>query len=151
MLKTHKEYVYDSIPETPVAEYRVSINDVIQFRLYANDGFKIIDLASGTSAGTTNASANAVSRGSFISYLVQENGAVRLPIIDEVVILGLTKEEAESVLEEAYSAYYKQPYVQLEITNKRVIIFTGNGGNASVIPLTNTNTTLMEAVALQVE
>ena len=37
--------------------------------------------------------------------------------------------------------------MQLTLTNQRVIVFPGDGSDAKVIPLVNSNTTLMEAIA----
>jgi polysaccharide export outer membrane protein len=48
-----------------------------------------------------------------------------------------------------YSKYYNNPFVQIEVSNMRVIIL-GKGtetGSASVITLANPNTTLFEALA----
>src|SRR5688572_754950 len=42
---------------------------------------------------------------------------------------------------------YVEPFVTLRITNKRVIVFPGNGGGAKVLPLSNNNTTVLEAIA----
>ena len=43
---------------------------------------------------------------------------------------------------------YNNPFVQVKITNRRVIVFTGNGSDAKVVNLQNDNTTLMEVIAL---
>lgn len=150
MLKTPKGYEFDSIPMSPTQEYKLAPNDVISFRLFANDGFKVIDLAAGTaigsqSGGTANAR-NTIS-GNFISYLIRPDSITRLPMLGDLKLAGYTKLEAEMVLEKAYSKYYVRPYVQLQITNKRVIVFPGNGADAQVIGLQNNNTTLLETLA----
>jgi polysaccharide export outer membrane protein len=72
---------------------------------------------------------------------------IKLPLLGRVVVAGLTVKEAEKLLEEKYSVLYVDPYVSLKITNKRIIIFPGNGGSARVLNLTNNNTTIMEAIA----
>ena len=46
-----------------------------------------------------------------------------------------------------YSREYQEPFIQVSITNQRVIVFPGNGSDAKVIPLLNANTTLMEVIA----
>ena len=60
----------------------------------------------------------------------------------------MTIREAEFMLEEKFAEYYKKPFVMLNITNQRVIVFPGKGGDAKVIQLANNNTTLLEALAL---
>ena len=70
-----------------------------------------------------------------------------MPLIGKVLIAGLTVKEAEKLLEEKYSNTYVDPFVTLRISNKRVIVFPGNGGQAKVLPLANNNTNVMEALA----
>ena len=149
MLKTPRDFQFDSIPMAPKVDYVIAPNDLFSFRLFANDGFKVIDLAAGTTADPTGAN-NLTNRGlgqSFISYLVRQDGMSRLPMLGDVQIAGLTKLEAEMNLEEAYAKYYVNPYVQVQIQNQRVFVFPGNGADAKVIELRNNNTTLLEAIA----
>ena len=148
MLKTPKGYVFDSIPMNPSREYKLAPNDIIEFRLYANDGFKVIDLSAGTIAGNQGGAAvrNQIA-GSFINYLIRPDSIARLPMLGDIKLAGYTKLEAEMALEKAYSKYYVSPYVQITITNQRVIVFPGNGADATVVPLTNNNTTLLESIA----
>jgi polysaccharide export outer membrane protein len=61
---------------------------------------------------------------------------------------GYTIIEAEKVLEEKYAVYYVKPYINLKITNKRVIVFPGQAGAAKVLSIANNNTTILEALAL---
>jgi polysaccharide biosynthesis/export protein len=140
MLKTKRSYKYANIPQTPLQEYRISANDVIDFKIFSNDGFRLVDVTGDQSP------AGGVGRSS--TYKVEFDGAVKLPILDYVPLKGMTIREAEAFLEEKYSVYYKSPYILLSVTNRRVIVFPGNEGAARVLPLTNDNTTLMEALAL---
>jgi len=73
---------------------------------------------------------------------------IKLPIIGRTKLAGLTIREAELMLEEKYAEFYNKPFVMLNVTNRRVIVFPGTGSDASVINLTNNNTTLLEALAL---
>jgi polysaccharide export outer membrane protein len=70
-----------------------------------------------------------------------------LPVVGEVTILGLTIKQAEDSLKKLFSKHYLDPFVQLKVTNKRVIVFPGEGGQAKVIYLKNNNTTIMEIIA----
>lgn len=144
MLKTNHEYVFDSIPKDPTSVYRLAPNDILELRIYANDGFLIIDISSGTSE--SNRTNQQVGR-NFITYLIEDNGEVKLPMLDYVSLSGLTIKEAQDKLEELYAEFYINPYVQLNVVNKRVIVFPGSGGSAQVIQLTNNNTTLIETIA----
>lgn len=139
MLKTPDNFVYDKLSDSvSSSDYKVSPNDLIQFRILSNNGFKLIDL-------TNNSSSN--NFGGSIDLTVESNGEIKMPSIGRVNVFGLTLRELESFLEEKYSKLYQDPYVTAKVTNKRVIIFPGNGGQAKVNLLTNNNTSIMEAIA----
>jgi polysaccharide export outer membrane protein len=143
MLTTGKDYKYAKTPDSSrVSEYKISPNDILEFNLYSNDGFKLIDL---TSLNTANSTYRMTSE---LAYLVETDGNVKLPIIGRKKLSGLTIREAELMLEDCYSAFYVKPFVLMTITNKRVIVFPGSPGDAKTIPLLNNNTTLLEAIAL---
>jgi polysaccharide export outer membrane protein len=52
-----------------------------------------------------------------------------------------------NLLEEKYSVIYKEPFILLNVTNRRAFVFIGRG-NAQVIALPTENTTLIEVIAL---
>ena len=140
MLRTGKHFQYSKFPESSVIEeYKIAPNDELSFRLFTNDGEKIIDPISGS---------NNLSRANNLTYLVEFDGKIKLPIFGRIPISELTIREAEKMLEGKYSSFYNNPFVQLRVTNNRVIIFPGGrGGNSKVLTLSNTNTTLFEALA----
>ena len=145
MLKTPKNYVFDTPPDKPIDEYIISVNDILQFRLFANDGFQLIDIAAGQ-AGL--GAQQAIAARSNINYVVQADSLARLPILGNVNIVGKTIVEAEAFLQEEYAKFYVEPFVIINITNKRVIVFPGTGSSAQVVSLSNNNTTLIEVLAL---
>ncbi|HET6243607.1 MAG: polysaccharide biosynthesis/export family protein [Bacteroidetes bacterium] len=146
MLRTKKDFKY-SIPtdSTQLAEYKISSNDLIDFRIFTNDGFKLIDLTSLSESGN----AASVTRTRFSQeYLVEHDGMMKLPILGRLDVKGMTIREAEKFLEEKYSEFYIKPFILMNVINRRVIVFPGQHGAARVIPLNNNNTTLIEALAL---
>lgn len=145
MLKTPKGYVFDTPPDKPIDEYIISVNDILQFRLFANDGFQLIDIAAGQ-GGTANQQALAAR--SNINYVVQADSLARLPILGNINIVGKTIVEAEAFLQAEYAKFYVEPFVILTISNKRVIVFPGTGSSAQVVNLSNNNTNLIEVLAL---
>lgn len=146
MFKTPKDYEFD-VPETLTdEEYKISPGDIIQFTLYANNGFMIIDLSS-LGAGSSSAKNRVDNRTLNVHYFVQDDGYVKLPSLLMTKLAGLTVFEAEAFLEEKYSKYYIDPFVILRVTNRRVIVSTGGGGTSKVVTLKNVNTRLIEALA----
>lgn len=141
MLRTGSGYEYTQVPTTPQLEYKIANNDIIEFRIFSNNGFKLIDL---TNFSTSMGGAGRIT----LEYLVEHDGMIKLPIVGRIKIAGMTIREAELMLEKIYSVHYNHPFVMMSVSNQRVIIFPGAGGNARVIQLTNNNTTLLEALAL---
>ena len=137
MLKTPRGYQYARFPDSTVNKtYQISKDDVLSLRMYSNDGFKPIRIGvEGSGAGTAS-----------LSYKVQSNGNVKIPILGEFKISGISLKEAELLIEKRLAQYYKDPFVILEILNKRVYLFT-SGSNAQVVNLPNDNTTLFEVLA----
>lgn len=141
MFKTPKNYAYDKMPENVDNEYVIAPNDVISFRLFTNNGFRLIDV--------TNENMQQVQQLNIgINYTVEYDGIVNLPIIGRVEIQGKTLREAELFLEEKYEEVYIDPFIMLNVINRRVTVFPGNGGNGIVITLENNNVNLLEALAL---
>lgn len=132
----------DTIPMQPSGDYKISVDDKLTFSMATNDGAKIIESMSGINSGGGGGGGQSGSE-----YVVRSSGMVELPILGDVKVEGLTVAQCEDTLQELFSKEYQDPFVQVRITNQRVIVFPGNGSDAKVIPLLNSNTTLMEAIA----
>jgi polysaccharide export outer membrane protein len=148
MLKTDKDYEFapiDSMNESK-GDYVIDVNDIVQMRFFTNNGLKVLDISSATEGGAGQA--QMFNPNNTLSYVIQNDSLVRLPVIGLTNIVGLTIREAEIRLQSMYSEYYIDPFIQLSVTNKRVVVFPGNGGAAEVIYLQNNNTTLMEVIGL---
>jgi polysaccharide biosynthesis/export protein len=138
MLKTPKGYAYDELVDSLAQkDYRVAPNDEILYFVFTNDGFKLIDLATQVNTGFKAS----------INTIVETDGMIKMPLVGRVFVEGLTIKELQLLLEEKYAEFYVKPYVEVRVSNKRVIVFPGSGGSAKVLPLTNNNTSVMEALA----
>lgn len=142
MFKTPKDYAFDTVSDTIERQFKIQPNDILNFKMFSNDGFKMIDLINENQTNLVSAS-----RINF-DYPVNPNGKAKLPVIGWVKMEGLTVREAEMLLEEKYATYYQHPFVLLTVSNRRVVVFPGGGGDAKVIGLENSNTTLLEVLAL---
>lgn len=140
MFQTPDDFAYDTPSEVQNSEYVISANDILSFRLFTNNGFKLIDV--------TNENMQQVQQLNIgIEYLIEYDSIVNLPIIGRVKIAGKTLREAELFLESLYEEVYIDPFIMLDITNRRVTIFPGNEGLGRVITLENNNVMLLEALA----
>jgi polysaccharide biosynthesis/export protein len=141
MLRTPPDFEYSAFDETTIQpEYRLAPNDKLYFRLFTNDGERLVD--------PINPMVQQI-RDDQQVYTIEFDGLVKIPILGRVTLGGLTVREAERYLENQFASYYNRPFVQLRVTNNRVIVFPGGrGGTSSVVYLENSNTTLFEALAL---
>jgi polysaccharide biosynthesis/export protein len=141
MMKTPKDYNF-AVPKDSVSpEYQIQPNDILDFRIFTNDGFKLIDLTS------LNVASNSVNLNTSYEYSVEFDGKVKLPMLGRISISGLTLRQAEFMLEQKYADYYIKPFIILKITNKKVYVFSGNSESANIVPLTNDETNIFQALA----
>jgi polysaccharide export outer membrane protein len=141
MMKTPKGYQFDIPKDSVSPEYRIQPNDIIDFRIFTNDGFKLIDLTS------LNVASNSVNINTSLDYTVEFDGKVKLPMLGRTAISGLTLRQAEFMLEEKYSDYYIKPFIILKIINKKVFVFSGNSEKANIVILANDETNVVQALA----
>ena len=146
LFKSAPGFEYSAISQTTVSDYKIASNDELSIQLYPNGGERLLSISTGISSDDNNRYLNQTRN--TITYRVKSSGTVELPEIGEIVLAGLTLEEAELSIEKAYSDNYHNPYVLLNVTNNRVLVFPGEAGQASVITLENKNTTVLEALAL---
>jgi len=138
-------FQYDSIPLGPLNEHKICAGDRFSFSFSTNNGEKIIF----GSSGVSNPSNTSTGNNPIINqdYLVQLDGHVELPLIGKIKVEGLTTETLEENLELLLSKDYLLPFVQIRLTNERVVIFPGQN-SGQVINLQNSNTSLIEVIAM---
>lgn len=141
MFRTPKDYNYDAQVKDTTEEYRIAANDAISFRLFTNNGLKLVDVTESNAQMFQQ-----LNQG--ITYLVEHDGQVNLPIIGRVNVAGMTIRESEFFLEEKYDEVFIDPFLLLNVINRRITIFPGSGGDGVVITLQNNNIKLLEALAL---
>lgn len=133
----------DSLPLAPKEDYRISKNDKFTFTISTNQGQKVVERMSGLGGQGSSGQQQTQQ----IQFLVRSNGMTNLPVVGDLYVQGLTVRNLEDTLKRLFSLEYQEPYVQVQLTNQRVLVFPGSGGEARVVPLVNSNTTLMEAIA----
>lgn len=139
--------------------YVIQSNDYLDVKVYTNRGERILDpngeLPFGNPGGLrgTARTGGAGQQGGATSggaeFMVQDNGIVKLPMVEYVKVSGYTLLEADSVLQIAYSQYYEQPFVVTRVTNNRIIVLGAvGGGGGQIIPMSNDNMNLIEVLAI---
>ncbi|MFM7054613.1 MAG: polysaccharide biosynthesis/export family protein [Bacteroidota bacterium] len=151
VFKLPNKYEFASDSSYNVTNYKIAPFDKLSVRVLVNNGSRLLDLSAGVSnvevSGTGGGTGGVA--GSIMDELkVDSDGGVRLPLVGNVGVGGFTIDQAEKLIEDKYSKYYVDPFVVVKVTNRRVIIFSGNGGAAQVVTLVNEKTTLIEALAM---
>ena len=147
MFRTDRDFVFDEWSDAKDEGYTLAPNDRLQLQLYSNNGQRLMAMTAGSlEDGRVNNLLQNQQRGLF-SYRVEPDGTVDLPEVGSLHLQGLTLEEAEVAIEEAYESEYVDPYAMLQVVNNRVLVFPGEAGQATVITLQNQNTSVIEALA----
>lgn len=147
MFKTQKNYPYDDFSKISSSrEYKIGLNDLLEIQIIPNKGSSLIE--GGGGSDQTNGGSNSEIQNKAFSTVVEFDGTTKLPMLGRIQMKDLSVREAELMLEERLKQFYVDPYVTIKITNKRIVIFPGEAGNARVINLQNQNTTILEALAL---
>ena len=123
--------------------YVVQKNDYLTLQIFSNNGERLIDPNTDVAkpAGASNQTS-----GNSIHYLVDASGIVKFPLVGEMKLEGLTIRQAEEIVQKEFSKFFKESFVIIGYTNKRVIVLGAPGGQ--VIPLTNANVKVAEILAL---
>lgn len=77
-------------------------------------------------------------------YLVNELGSIEFPLLGKVQVKGLTTVEAATLIKEKLSYYYKDLFVNVNLSG-RVYCIIGNNGNS--LSVSNERLTVFEALS----
>jgi polysaccharide export outer membrane protein len=139
-----ENFQYDSLPLKPSQDYVIGPGDRFNFVFSTNKGEKLITGLSGVK-GVDGQSFYQSSN--IQDYLVRTDGTAELPVIGVIKVQGMTITNLKDTLTKILMKDYIDPFVQIRLTNQRVIVFNGRG-RAQVVVLGNLNTTLLEVLAL---
>ncbi|PKP03101.1 MAG: hypothetical protein CVU11_09540 [Bacteroidetes bacterium HGW-Bacteroidetes-6] len=115
--------------------------DELKVLVLSNQGEKLLDPLSAGIQGSSSASAP-------VTYVVDVEGMVELPLVGRILVAGKTTSQCESELKTIYTQSVVDPFVQISVVNKRAFFLTGSSSQtATVVPFLNTNTTLMDVIA----
>jgi polysaccharide biosynthesis/export protein len=118
------------ISDSTIEHFQLKPYDAITLDVFTKDGERLIDPDFELADRSIQ---NVDALKPKLNFLIQQDGKVRLPMVGEVTLAGYTLREAEIFLQQEYSAYYQDPYVNLDFGNKRVVLLGALG--SKVIPL----------------
>jgi polysaccharide export outer membrane protein len=155
-------YEYFSVGQQTLDQYTIVRGDLLTLRIFSREGFDLIDVlpnetgggssglalggAGGGGAGGGGGGAGGGGGGqNVINYLVEQDGYVELPLFGRTMVLGMTENELEDLIEEKCRSIFIEPFAILQVTNRRAFVFKGD--DADVISLNQGPTTLLEVIA----
>lgn len=124
--------------------YIIQKNDYLTLKVFSNKGERFIDPNPDLTG--QGASSKDQQKSEEIHYLVDVNGMVKFPMVEELKLEGLTLRQAEAIAQKEYSIFFKEAFVLLSFVNKRVIVLGAPGGQ--VISLISQSTRVAEVLAL---
>ena len=142
LFRETKDFYYYEMTDLKQQEHVVMHGDFITFNITPQKGLMLIDMATGG-----NAQMQMMMQGGMAQYFVRNDGTVDLPILGEVSVSGMKRLEVEKMLKEKYAAIFVDPFLIINISNRRAFVFAGLG-KAQVVPLPRENTNLAELLAL---
>ncbi len=143
--------------------YLIQKGDYVEIRLYTNKGEIIMNpkADANTLGGGNNLNLQQIQQPlqvgqaggivgnqyplDFPTFLVQQDGNVKVPIIGYVALENLTLNQADSLLEKKFNPIYTDAFVRTRYSNKRVIVFKGQAG--VIYPLRQEKMNLIEILA----
>ena len=139
-----KDYQFFELAKKQIDEYVVQTGDQFSLQAYSRDGFRLSDVLGGIS-GAVQGGQQVGQQVGGMTYLVDNEGFAKLPIIGEFYVKGYTETELERILAEKYSNLFVDPYIVLTVSNRRVFVYKGS--TASVVTLNLAPTNLFEVIA----
>ncbi len=149
MFKTPKDgtFKFDSLQMEPANEYKIGPGDRFFFFFSTNNGERIINSLSGVGGENGQGQRMMQNTQNAMDYLVRSDGTAEIPVIGLYPVSGLTVVQLEDSLTKILSKQFQNPFVQIRLSNQRVIVFPGRG-QAQVVYLQNVNTSLLEVIAM---
>ena len=139
-----RQYQYFDLAQKQIDQYVIQSGDEMSVRVYARDGFRLVDVI-GSASGLGGSLSSLNNNAAGITYLVDNEGFVRIPVMGEIFVKGYTEKELDRILAERFSGLFVDPFVNVKIENRRAFLFKGS--SASVVTLNNGPTNLLEVIA----
>lgn len=147
-------YLQPAIPErdtlyTPAfKQYKLQPADILHVRVMSID--KNVNELFNTDASSLNSSAmgGMATGGMYLSgHSIDSNGLIHLPVIGDVLVAGLTLEEATSKLQALAIDYIKDAHVEIKLVSFKISML-GEVNHPGQITIFNDKANILEALSL---
>lgn len=124
----------EPIAQQEIYEYKIQPQDRLHIVILNN-----LQLSSFNTENITNQTNSLI-------VFVYPDGTINLPLIGRVKVSGLTEQQVTEKLTRLYSKYIKNPYIKVEVMNKKVYVL-GEVKKPGVIKVNGDYITLIEAIS----
>ncbi len=125
-------------------EYKIIPGDRIQISVYnqsSSGAGQLNQLISRGGLGDTY-----LTRDGYEGMLVSKKGTIRLPLVGEIKVVGLTESQASAKLIKAYKKFLRNPFAAVKILDQRLFVI-GEVRKPGVVKVPHGTMTLFEALA----
>ena len=145
-----EEDITEKVFEYQKEEYKLQVNDIldVQIRSMNEEANKLFSIQS--LGGVQNMQAGMQSGGDvyyMTGYTVNDNGAIELPYIGEVLVKGKSLQEAKAIIDTEVQRYFKTYYLQVKLGGIRFATLGEFTSSGKQVILQN-QATIYEAIAL---
>lgn len=143
MFQTDSDFVFDQLAEdSAYAEFRIKPNTLLSINIFTNDGALLLEYSTGGGEGRR------FLINSGLSYVVDAEGYVELPIIGKQLIAGMTIRESQDYLSEVFEERYNDTFVIVKTENRRIMVYNGSNSSGQVITLGYNGISIIEAITM---
>jgi polysaccharide export outer membrane protein len=127
--------------------YRLQVNDILYIDI-KGDNPKIVSMFKNVEGNSGSASKGGEGL-YFNGYTVDRHGAIRIPYIGEINVLGYTTKEVREKIEVELGKFFKNPeqiFVTVKLTGIKFVV-TGEVGSPGTLNLTQNQVSIVDAIA----
>lgn len=146
MFKTSESSAIKQAANNLNQAYVLANFDKISIKVFTKNGERIIDpddLLMRQGVTNTQQAQSLIKNQDFE---LDQFGIAKLPMLNEVKLVGLTLRETELMLQKEFAKYYENAFVTVDCISQRVVVLGSTGGQ--VVPLTFNNMSVLEILAL---
>ena len=125
----------------PTQELNISFNS----KITSNDILEI-DIINMNRHANIMMSKNGLATVPSNKYVVYEDGTILLPLLNNVLVKGLTIQELNTMLTSRYREFLKAPYVRTSVKNHKIYVL-GEVSKRGVVALEGESISVIEAIA----
>ena len=134
------QYLYDA---------RIKPKDALYITVHTTDAAVAAPFNLTVSRNLGNDGALSTGGGSLQSYLVENDGTINFPVVGRISVVGLTKKECETLIEQKIAPYLaksEKAVVTVRMASFRVTLL-GDFSSPKVVPVTTEKMSVLEAIA----